>query len=165
MFFQPKRFISAGTVSFLYFSCIRLIMPLSFLPNLYLPKSLLIQRGAAALASAHAAAVRQGVVADASVLAAVAANHLNVRSVHRAFFFNDAALDVFRRVRPGMPLDDVGMLDDHGVLPRINREHAAALAGVPAAQYADVVALANADGVALCAFVYACHDLPDLRSE
>src|SRR5579859_5729564 len=37
MFFQPKRFISAGTVSFLYFSCIRLIMPFSFLPNLYLP--------------------------------------------------------------------------------------------------------------------------------
>src|SRR5258708_37336837 len=165
MFFQPKRFISAGTVSFLYFSCIRLIMPFSFLPNLYLAKPLLIERGAAALASAHTGPVSQCIVADAGVLSAISANHLDVRSVHRAFFFHDAALDVFRRVRPGMPLDDVGMLDDDRVLPRIDRKHAAAFAGIAAAQYADVIALANADGVALCAFVYACHGLPDLRCE
>src|SRR5258706_9463792 len=129
------------------------------------PLQLFIERGATPLACAHSAAVGQGVVADAGVLAAISANHLDVGSVHRAFFFDDAALDVFRRVRPGMPLDNVGMLDDDRVLPRIDRKHAAAFAGIAAAQYADVIALANADGVALCAFVYACHDLPDLRCE
>src|SRR5882762_3662276 len=183
MFFHPKRFISAGTVSFRYFSCIRLIMPFSFLPksarlrrrplqNLTQeragrarPLQLFIERGAAPLARAHSAAVGQGVVADAGVLSAISANHLDVGSVHRAFFFDDATLDVLRRVRPGMPLDNVGMLDDDRVLPRIDRKHAAAFAGIAAAQYADVIALANADGVALCAFVYACHDLPDLRCE
>src|SRR5260221_3623511 len=171
MFFQPKRFISAGTVSFLYFSCIRLIMPFSFLPKSaglrrpplqnrepnspqpkacrYLSSPLLIQRRSAALAGADAAAVGQGVVADAGVLPAISANHLDVGSVHRAFFFDDAALDVFRRVRPGMPLDDVGMLDDDRVLLRIDREHAAAFAGIAPAQYPDVIALANADRVPL----------------
>src|SRR5260370_40273807 len=149
MFFQPKRFISAGTVSFLYFSCIRLIMPFSFLPNLYLAKPLLIERGAAALASAHTGPVSQCIVADAGVLSAISANHLDVRSVHRAFFFHDAALDIFCRVRPGMPLDDIGMLDEDGGLLRIDRQHAPALAPLAAAQYPTVTALATPEVVSL----------------
>src|SRR5215471_2780302 len=128
-------------------------------------KSLLVQRGAAALANTRAGTIRQGVMPYAGVLAAAAANHLHVGSVNRAFFFHDSALDILRRIRPGMPLDDVGVLDDHCVFARIDREHAAALARVAPGENADVVSLTHADGEALCPFVYACHDLPDLRCQ
>src|SRR5215471_21569121 len=42
MFFRPKRFISAGVVSFRYFSCIRLFISLRLFPvpdSLYLSKT------------------------------------------------------------------------------------------------------------------------------
>jgi len=67
---------------------------------------LLIQSRAAALATADFRAVGQNVVADTRMLAAAAADEHDVRNVDRPFFFHDAALDIFLRVRPGMPLDD-----------------------------------------------------------
>src|SRR5690242_21795521 len=64
MFFQPKRFISAGTVSVRYFSCNRLFIAFFYLCPL------LVQRRGAMAAAAHFRAVRQYRVADSRVLPA-----------------------------------------------------------------------------------------------
>src|SRR6266851_7465821 len=74
MFFQPKCFISAGTVSLRYFSCNRL-----FIAALVSP--LLIQCAVATLACPDLGAIRQNVVPDAGVLAAVGADHHYVGNV------------------------------------------------------------------------------------
>src|SRR6266478_3745949 len=68
MFFQPKCFISAGTVSLRYFSCNRLFIAALVSPFLFL---FLIQSAAATLAGAHLGAVRQNVVTNARMLAAI----------------------------------------------------------------------------------------------
>src|SRR5260370_16318477 len=90
MFFQPKCFISVGTVSFRYFSCNRLFIAALVSPLLFL----LVQSAAATFAGAHLRAVRQNVVANARVLAAIGANHHDVGDVDACFLFDDAPLDV-----------------------------------------------------------------------
>src|SRR5260370_14550337 len=91
MFFQPKCFISAGTVSFRYFSCNRLFIAALVRPLLFL---LLIQSAAATLAGAHLGAIRQNIVPDARVLAAIGADHHHCGDVDAHFFLDDATLDV-----------------------------------------------------------------------
>src|SRR5271168_4945317 len=73
LFSQPKRFISAGTVSLLYFSCSRVFISLLFLVlyvSSFACRALLIQRGAATAAGAHFLSVRKSGVSDARMLAA-----------------------------------------------------------------------------------------------
>src|SRR5438445_2525331 len=123
MFFQPKCFISAGTVSLRYFSCNRL-----FIAALVSP--LLVQSAVATLASPDFCAVRQNVVPDAAVLAAISANDHHVGNVDARLFLDDAALDVLARVRAGMTLHDGDVLDNHRVFLGVDAEHSAALAVV-----------------------------------
>src|SRR5262249_6222729 len=94
MFFQPKRFISAGVVSLRYFSCNRLFISLDlFLTKTLSNPLLLIQCRSATAAGANFLSVGQNGVADARVLAAAGADNHHVRDVHRTFFFDDAAFD------------------------------------------------------------------------
>src|SRR4029077_12120162 len=158
MFLQPKCFISAGTVSLRYFSCNRL-----FIAALVSP--LLIQCAVATLACPDLGAVRQNVVSDAAVLAAIGANHHHVGNVDARFLFDDATLDILARVGAGVALHDGDVLHHHGVFLGVDAEHAAVLAGIAAGDYAHLIALANADGAALRAFVSECHCLPNLRSQ
>src|SRR6267378_1808581 len=158
MFFQPKRFISAGTVSVRYFSCNRLFIAFFYLVLL------LVQRRLAMAAAAHFRAVRQDGVANPRVLAAAPANDHHVRDVDPRFFLDDSALDVLRRVGTCVPLDDSDVLDHHGVPLRVNRKHAPALAGIFSGDHFDVIALANLNSVPLGSFVSQCHVLPNLRS-
>src|SRR6266850_1973340 len=65
MFFQPKRFMSAGVVSLRYFSCNLLFISLW---------SLLVQSRSATAAGADFLSIGQNCVADAGVLAAAAAD-------------------------------------------------------------------------------------------
>src|SRR5258708_4604221 len=161
MFFQPKCFISAGTVSFRYFSCNRLFIAALVSPLLFL----LIQSAAATLARAHLGAVRQNAVPNARVLAAIGADHHHIGNVDARFLLDDAALDVLARVGTGVALHDGDMLDHHRVFLGVDAEHAAALAGIAPGDYPHLVALANSDGAALRAFVCECHCLPNLRSQ
>src|SRR5689334_25006645 len=71
---QPKRFMSAGTVSVLYFSCNRLFI---LLP---VPLSLIDGRAAAA-ADASFCTVGRNTVADAGVLVATGADQHHIRDV------------------------------------------------------------------------------------
>src|SRR5882762_5455549 len=158
MFFQPKCFISAGTVSFRYLSCNRL-----FIAALAGP--LLVQSTVATLARPNLGSVRQNVVADAAVLAAIGANHHHVGNVDACFLFDDAALDVLSRIRTGVALHDGDVLDHHRVFLGVDAKHAPALAGIASGNDTHLVTLADADGAALSAFVSKCHCLPDLRSQ
>src|SRR5467141_2482597 len=159
MFFQPKRFISAGTVSVRYFSCNRLFIAFFYLVLL------LVQRRVAMAATAHFRAVRQHGVANPGVLAATSADDHHVRDVDPGFFLDDPALDVLRRVGTRVPLDDADVLDHHGVLLRVDRKHAPAPARVFPGNHLDVIALANLNGVPFGSFVSQCHGLPNLRSQ
>src|SRR5215472_17490704 len=103
-FFQPKRFISAGTVSVLYRSCNLLFIEFPCLIRL------LVERRVATPANTHLSAVGQNRVADARVLAATAANDQHIRHVNRTLFLHDAALDVLLRIRPRVALDNVRVL-------------------------------------------------------
>src|SRR5208337_2213152 len=125
----------------------------------------LVQRGAATTACAHLGAIRQRLVADARGLVAAAADDLHIGRLYRSFLLHDSALDVLGRVGTRVALDDVGVLHNQRVFPRIDGKDAAALAGIAAAQHADVIALANADGETLDPVSCACHRLPDLRSQ
>src|ERR1700704_6294276 len=100
MFFQPKRFISAGTVSLRYFSCNRLFIAFFYLCPL------LVERRAAMAAAANFRAVRQHGMPNPRVLAAASADDHHVRDVNPGFFLDDPALDVLRRVGTRVPLDD-----------------------------------------------------------
>src|ERR1700692_4895383 len=95
LFFQPKRFISAGTVSLRYFSCNRLFIAFLRLVSNSNYRSLLVQRGVAPAAPADLAAVRQNRVGDARMLAATGAYHHHIGNVDGRLFFDDAALDIF----------------------------------------------------------------------
>src|SRR5712664_2921778 len=159
MFFQPKRFISAGTVSFRYFSCNRLFIAFPYLCPL------LVQRRAAMPATAHFRAVRQHRVPDPRMLPAAPADDHHVRNIDSRFLLHDSALDIFLRIRPRVPLDDSDVLHHHGVLLRVDGQHAPTLARVFAGEHFDVVALANLNGVPLGSFVSQCHGLPNLRSQ
>src|SRR5258706_11896778 len=128
MFFQPKCFISAGTVSLRYFSCNRL-----FIAALVSP--LLIQSAVATLACPDLRAVRQNVMPDAAVLAAIRANDHYVGNVNSRFFFDDAALDVFAGVGAGVALHDSDVLDHDRVFLGVDAKHAAALAGIAPGDY------------------------------
>src|SRR5258707_455672 len=161
MFFQPKCFISAGTVSFRYFSCNRLFIAALVSPLLFL----LIQSAAATLARAHLGAVRQNAVPNARVLAAIGADHHHIGNVDARFLLDDAALDVLARVGTGVAFHDGDMLDHHRVFLGVDAEHAAALAGIAPGDHAHLVTLADANGAALGAFVCECHRLPNLRSQ
>src|SRR6266478_3027634 len=166
MFFQPKCFISAGTVSLRYLSCNRLFIAAlvsSFAGGLLL--ALLVQGAAATLAGAHLGAVRQNVVSDARVLAAIGADHHNVGNVDACFLFDNATLDVLAGIGAGVALHDGHVLDDHGVFLGVDAKHAAALAGIAPRNHAHLVALADADSAALGAFVCEGHRLPNLRSQ
>ena len=135
LFFQPKRFISAGTVSLRYFSCNRLFIAFLRLVSNSCRQTTVITCPAwcCTAGSCEPCAVRQNRVADAGVLAATGADHHHIGNVDGSLFFHDAALDVFRRIRARVALDDVGVLDDHAVLARVDREHAAAFAArIPA---------------------------------
>src|SRR5438477_11890771 len=129
-FFSPKRFIIAAVVSFRYFSCILLFISILLFFPVFRCSVLLVQTGSATLATAGAAAVSQVVVADAGAPAATAADYHHVGSVNAGFLFDDAALDIFPGIRASMALDDVGMLDDHGVFPPIDGQNPAAFSGV-----------------------------------
>src|SRR5713226_4071584 len=161
MFFQPKRFISAGTVSDRYFSCNRLFIAFFYL----CPLLAFIERRFAMAATAHFRAVRQNRVSNPRVLAAASANHQHVRNVDSRFFLDDPALDVLRRVGTRVPLDDPHVLDDHGVVLRVDRKHSPAFARVFPGDHLDVIALANLNGVPFRSFVSQCHVLPNLRSQ
>src|SRR5690349_82872 len=160
-FFQPKRFISAATVSLRYFSCNRLFIAFLRLV-LY---ELLVQCRLAMPATAHLRAVRQNRVADPRVLAATRANDHHVGNIDGRFLFHDPALDVLRRVGTRVALDDADVLDDHRVFREVNEKHAAGLSGVLASQHFDLVALANLNPQPLGPCVFQCHELPNLRSQ
>src|SRR6202140_1846877 len=165
LFFQPKRFISAGTVSLRYFSCNRLFIAFLRLLSNSNSRSLLVQRGVAPPAPANLGAIRQNRVADAGMLAATATYHHYVRNVDGGFFLNDAALDIFLRIGACVALHDGHMLDDYAVFLRVNRKHAAALARIFTRNPSHVVAFANGDSVPLGSFMPQCHELPNLRSQ
>src|SRR5579862_6632827 len=76
LFSQPKRFISAGTVSLLYFSCSRVFI--SLLCLVLYGRALLIDGGATALAGADFCAVRKNVVSRAGMLATAGADDHHV---------------------------------------------------------------------------------------
>src|SRR5208282_979200 len=112
-----------------YLSCSRLIILHS--PRLcsanfngldYLGTALLLmlKGGVTPAADAHFRAVRQRRVPGARVLAASGANQHDVRNVERAFLLENAALDVLRRIRPRVALDNVRVLDRHPALRRVD---------------------------------------------
>src|SRR5258708_20096753 len=105
--------------------------------------AVLVQAGSATLAGRRTAAVFGSLVADARVLAAAAANHHHVRSIDARFFFDDAALDILRRIRASVPLDKVGVLNRHGIFPRIDGQHAPAFARVLSGHYFYLIAFSN----------------------
>src|SRR5467141_815713 len=137
----------------------------SALHRLLLPCPLLVQCRVAMPAAAYFRAVRQHGVANPRVFAAAPADDHHVRNVDPGFLLDDPALDVLRRVGTRVPLDDADVLDHHGVLLRVDRKHAPALAGVFPGNHLDVIALANLNGVPLGSFVSQCHGLPNLRSQ
>src|SRR4029077_14261667 len=155
MFFQPKCFISAGTVSFRYFSCNRLLVATLVIPllSLLLMLFLLIQSAVATLARPHLGAIRQNAVPDARVLSAIRAVHHHVGNVNARFLLHDPALDVLSRVRTRMALHDGHVLDHHGIFLRVDAEHAPAFPGVAPRNYSHLVTFANANGAALGALV------------
>src|SRR5258708_7318613 len=158
MFFQPKCFISAGTVSFRYFSCNRLFIAALVRPLLFL----LIQSAAATLARAHLGAVRQNAVPNARVLAAIGADHHHIGDVDARFFLDDAALDVLPWVGAGVAFPDCDVLDNDRVFLGVDAEHAAALAGISPGGHAHLVTPADANGASLRAFVCEGHPLTNL---
>src|SRR5712664_3349118 len=99
------------------------------------------------------------------MLAAASADDHHVRDVDPRFLLDDPALDVLRRVGTRVTLDNPDVLDHHGVLLRVDRKHAPALAGVFPGNHLDVIALANLNGVPFGSFVSQCHGLPNLRSQ
>src|SRR5260370_16615868 len=137
MFFQPKCFISVGTVSFLYFSCNRLFIAALVSPLLFL----LVQSATATLAGAHLRAVRQNVMANARVLAAIGANHHDVGDVDACFLLNDAALDVLAGVGAGVALHDGDVLDNDGVLFGVDPKHPSALPRAAPPSHSPLLAL------------------------
>src|SRR5258708_12962175 len=149
MFFQPKCFISAGTVSFRYFSCNRLFIAALFSPLLFL----LIQSAAATLARAYLGAVRQNVVANARVLAAIGADHHPVVNFDTRFLLDDAALDVLARVGAGVAPHDCDVFDHHRCFLWLEAEHTAPLPGIASGDHAHLVPFADADGAAFRPFV------------
>src|SRR5215475_543153 len=85
MFFQPKRFMSAGVVSLRYFSCNRLFISSDLCSNENPFSNSLVQSRSAAAAGANLFAIGQNRVADAGMLAAAGANNHDVRNIHRTF--------------------------------------------------------------------------------
>src|SRR5579872_7425369 len=84
MLSQPKRFMSAGTVSLLYFSCNRLFIASLPLPRI-LSKSfrrLLVERRVAFSANARLGAVGGDLVADAGMLAAAGTDNHHIGDVN-----------------------------------------------------------------------------------
>src|SRR5262245_12081199 len=149
-FVRLKRFISAGVVSFRYFSCILLFISVRLSSLLCTRFRLLVQSRSATLANPRSLAVRQHVVADTGVLAAAPANNHHVRRIDSSLFFHDAALDVLRRIRASVALDDVGVFHDHRVLSRIDGKHAAGLARIAPAHHLHLVAFANLNPDLFC---------------
>src|ERR1700730_5074665 len=165
LFFQPKRFISAGTVSLRYFSCNRLFIAFLRLVSNSNTRYLLVQRGVAPAAAANLGAVRQYRVADARMLAATAAHHHHIGNVDGRLFFHDPALNIFLRIGARMALHDGHMLNHHAIFLRVDGEHPAALARIFACNHPYIVALADGDSVPLGSFMPQCHELPNLRSQ
>src|SRR5271169_5176316 len=126
---------------------------------------LLVERSPAAAARAYFLSVRESGVPHPRMLAATGANDHYVRNIHRAFFFDDAALDVLPRIRPRVALDDRSMFDHHGILLGVDREHTPALTSIATGDDFHLVALADTDGVPLGSFMSQCHCLPNLRSQ
>src|SRR3984957_10867831 len=165
LFFQPKAFISAGTVSLRYFSCNRLFIAFLCLVSNSNYRLLLVQRGVAAAATANFTAVRQNRVADAGMLAATAADHHHIGNVYGRFLLDDAALDVFLRIGAGVTFHDRHMLHHHAVFLRVDGKHPATLTRILARNHSHIVALANGDSVPLGSVMPQCHELPNLRSQ
>src|SRR5580700_12037594 len=112
--------------------------------NHFFSRPLALKSRVAAAASAHFGAVRQRGMSCASMLAASRAEQHHIGNVNRPFLFEDAALDVLRRIRARVPLDYVGVLDRDGVLPQIHGQHFSALAFRAACHHFHHVAVANA---------------------
>src|SRR5262245_15081510 len=74
------------------------------------------------------AAVLQAPVPEARRIAALPADHHEVRDVDRGLLLDDAALDVLLGVRPGVPFDQSHPLHDDPALLRDHPEDAPALA-------------------------------------
>src|ERR1700719_314218 len=71
-----------------------------------------------------------------------------------AFFLENPALDIFRWVRPRVLLDDVRVLDGHGVLQPVYRQDFARLAFRAARHDPDHVAMADSDRDRLFHFLF-----------
>src|SRR5579862_7633859 len=84
VFVNPRRFESAGTTSFLYFSCRRLGI-------FHSPRLLILKRRIATAANAHFGAVRKLRMSHTGLLAAPRADQHHVRNVKRTFFFQNAS--------------------------------------------------------------------------
>src|SRR5262245_8201218 len=88
----------------------------------------------ALLAGAGPPSIAQHLVRDSRMLLAVLADDGDVGNMDRRFLFDDAALDVALRIRPGVPLDHLDALDHDLLVFRHHNQHAARFAAILAAQ-------------------------------
>src|SRR5487761_409320 len=110
---------------------------------------LIFERGAAAAAASGLGAIGQNLYADARMLVAGGAKNHHVRDVHLAFLVQNAAANIFRRIRAGVLLDDVGVLHGDAALDRIDGEDPPGLAFVATGHDFHRVSVANHDGPGL----------------
>src|SRR3989304_1072277 len=103
------------------------------------------QRGPAAVAGPHLAAVGQKLVAHPGRLVAPGAEDHHVGQMQRALALDDPALDLLGRVRPRVALHQVGVLHRAGALLLVHREHAPHLPLVAPGGHLHLVALADAE--------------------
>src|ERR1700690_394799 len=80
----------------------------------------------------------------ARMLAAAGTNQKHIRNLNRRFLVHNSALHVLLRIRTGVPLDDVRVLNRHRVLPRIYGKHSPGLALVAPRHHLHVIAVTDA---------------------
>src|ERR1700683_540591 len=112
--------------------------------NHFFSRPLALKSRVAAAASAHFGAVRQRGMPCAGMFTASRAEQHHVGNVNWPFPLEDAALNVLRRIRARVALDNVRVLDRDRVLPQIHSQHFPALAFRAAGHHFHHVAVANA---------------------
>src|SRR5207245_9076625 len=95
----------------------------------------------ALLARTRAPSIRQNLVCNAGMLLAVFANERDIGNVDRRFLLDDAALDVFLRIRAGVPLDHLDTFDHKLLVLGNHDQDAAGLAAILSTQNENFIIL------------------------
>jgi hypothetical protein len=98
---------------------------------------------AALLADPDPASIRQNLAAETGMLFAVLAKDRHIGNVDGHLPFHDSSLNIFLRVWPRMPLDQLNAFNHDSLFIRYDHEHAPGLAAILATKDINVIILLN----------------------